>query len=310
MQYKQFAIAMILFFSVNVNAFEIKPFKDELYSHSKRKIIESKNGGSFRKYAWDYHQDVVGRDAVTGEKAKAERIDLSVLKDQKDTVIQYPGGSMETYEVGNPDNAEFALIYIHGANGSKELGGNDYSFGGNFNRAKNLAARNNGVYYSPSVTFDSEGNRGVTELIKSIKKKSPKAKIAIACGSAGAYTCWSMYNAKETGGLLSGMIFVGGAGTDLDLQSSEGFKNKVPVIISHGSKDPLVPWKEYEQQYEAFLKADPKFPVRFELYDGGKHGTPMRMIDWKESMEWAFSKSATAVTANSAVSKPPATGAQ
>ena len=43
---------------------------------------------------------------------------------------------------------------------------NDYTFGGNFNRLKNLAVANGGTYYVPSVrSFDEKGVADVAALI-------------------------------------------------------------------------------------------------------------------------------------------------
>lgn len=48
---------------------------------------------------------------------------------------------------------------------------NDYTFGGNFNRLKNLAVANGGTYYVPSVrSFDDNGVADVAALIADAAK--------------------------------------------------------------------------------------------------------------------------------------------
>ena len=48
--------------------------------------------------------------------------------------------------------AKAVVIYLHGRNGSRFQGTNDWMFGGNFNRIKNLMMRNGGVYLSPDFS--------------------------------------------------------------------------------------------------------------------------------------------------------------
>ncbi len=297
----------ILFLNLSVQAFD--SYNETLFSNKDRLTIEQRNKGSYKRYRWDEMEDVNGRDAIPGVAAKPERIDLEASKKQNAIKIKYSEGEIDTYEIGNPKEAKFATIFIHGANGSKELGANDLSFGGNFNRLKSLATRNNGVYYSPSVELPTSKPKDMFELVKHIKRNSPNAKIVFICGSAGARVCWSVAHDAETSKNLSGLIFVGGARDDYDYQNTDAFKMRLPLIFSHGSKDSLVPVQTYINQYEAILKVDSKYPVRMEIFEGGKHGTPMRNIDYKESLDWIFAnepkildteKKAAAVKAGSA----------
>ena len=41
--------------------------------------------------------------------------------------------------------------------------------------------------------------------------------------------------------------------------------------------------------FEAVHKANSNYPIRFELFDGGKHGTPLRNTDWQKDLNWMFS---------------------
>lgn len=286
-------IIQILIFNSASNAESLNPHKDDLFTLNGREVIETRNNGGFKRYYWDEMQDVNGRDEVPGVSAKSERIDWSVNEKKRSQVISYPGGNIDTYSVGETKDAKLAVIFVHGADGSKELGVNDTSFGGNFNRLKNIAVKNNGVYYSPTVSFDSQGTQGVLEIIKNIKSKSPDAKIVIACGSAGAYTCWQLADKKEAVDNLSGIVMLGGARMHPDYTNSVAFKRKIPIFISHGSKDKLVPWQMWDKEYEKIYRADNKYPIKFELFNNGKHGTPMRMIDWKETLSWMYSNTPT-----------------
>lgn len=270
------------------NAQTLKPFKDDLYSLKNRKVLEARDGGSYKRYVFG-DQDVNGRDKVPGKVAKDERVDLGVLKSQRIVNIPADGGiQVETYEVGEPKNASFAVVFIHGGGGNKDIGANDVSFGGNFNRLKNLVRANGGVYYSPTIGADED----VHTLIRHIRAQSPNAKVVVVCGSAGAFACWDSAKKPDTSPAIAGLIFLGGTDTLPGIENSTIAESRVPIIFSHGSKDPIVPPKEYEDHYAALKKLDPKYPVQMQIFEGGKHGTPIRMIDYKDSLQWIFAENA------------------
>jgi pimeloyl-ACP methyl ester carboxylesterase len=230
-----------------------------------------------------------GPDGKPTRVARAERIDLSVLKDQRTVAIPYDGGTLDSYEIGNPKNAKFAVVFIHGGGDLyKEIGANDKSFGGNFYRLKNLASKNGGVYYSPTVLDD----RAMPGLMKKLKIDAPNAKVIFVCGSAGSHTCWNVARNKELLPQLGGLILQGGASSYPDIANSAMADAKIPVIFSHGTKDPLIPTSVPIEQYKALKKRDAKYPVRMELFEGGKHGTPIRMMDYKETLEWIWAQNA------------------
>jgi hypothetical protein len=266
----------------------LKPFKDDLYSLKSRKVLEARDGGAYKRYVFG-DQDVNGRDKVAGKVAKDNRVDLGVLKSQRVVNIQRDGGAqIEAYEVGEPKNASFAVVFVHGAGGNKDIGANDVSFGGNFNRLKNIVSTNGGVYYSPTVG----GNADVNTLIRHIRNQSPNARVILVCGSAGAFACWDSAKNPKTSQALAGLVFLGGTDTLPGIENSTIAASRLPIIFSHGSKDPIVPPTDYIKHYTALKKMDPKYPVQMQVFEGGKHGTPIRMIDYKESLEWLFAEHA------------------
>ncbi|MDZ4083530.1 MAG: hypothetical protein U1E10_11380 [Bdellovibrionales bacterium] len=289
-----FQLTFILMFSVFSGFAQIalaqtlKPFKDELYSLKNRKVLEARDGGSYKRYVFG-DQDVNGRDKVAGKVAKDIRVDLSVLKSQRIVNVPSDGGfQVEAYEVGEPKNASFAVVFVHGGGGNKDIGANDVSFGGNFNRLKNLVSTNGGVYYSPTVGT----NEDARTLIRHIRTQSPDAKVILVCGSAGAYACWDSARSPQTSPSLAGLIFLGGTDTLPGIENSTIAESRLPIIFSHGSKDPIVPPTEYEEHYKALKKMDPKYPVQMQIFEGGKHGTPIRMIDYKDSLQWLLAENA------------------
>lgn len=267
---------------------KLAPFKDPLFRHGK--ILEKKDKGDFFTVEYKEKRDVNGRDEIPVKKAKAERVEPLPEGSERDVSVAHEGGSMETVEVGNAKGAKFAVIFIHGGGGDKSLGADDWTFGGNFNRLKNLAVRNQGVYYSPSVTFDSQGENGVLAIIRRVKSQSPGAKVVVACGSAGGDICARLSNNEEAAPMLAGLVSLGTATAFPSFTDSPAFKSSVAMVYAHGSRDPILDWKSLHAEYEKIRRAKPGYPQRFMLYNRGNHGTPIRLIDWKETLNWIFAQ--------------------
>ncbi|PWU22270.1 MAG: hypothetical protein C5B49_01120 [Bdellovibrio sp.] len=194
-------------------------------------------------------------------------------------------GTVSTYEIGNISDAgcKWATIWVHGADpGKGDLGIVNNNFGGAFNRMKHLAADNHGLYYSPSV-YDFSNDDGIVALIKYIHSETcPRGKIIMNCGSAGAGICWRIANDKRVSDEISGMVVIGGGVPD-SLKDLEIVKRKVPILLTHGDKGD----DGAEDSHQAVLdlhKSMPDYPVRFVLFENGVHMTPLRMLDWKETM--------------------------
>jgi len=41
-----------------------------------------------------------------------------------------------------------------------------------------------------------------------------------------------------------------------------------------------------ELQFRAIKKAAPDYPIRYDLFMEGVHGTPIRMSDWRMVLNW------------------------
>src|SRR5690606_7217234 len=139
----------------------------------------------------------------------------------------------------------------------------DFTFGGNFNRIKNLMAANSGLYLSPD--FSDFGDRGVAQvaaLIGHYAGQSPQAKIYVACGSMGGALCWKLAGRKDTGARLDGLLLLGSL-WDESFFSSPAFKRRVPVFFGQGSRDPVFPVQNQEAFFRSILARAPGYPTRF-----------------------------------------------
>ena len=253
-------------------------------------------------YEFNEVAHVNGRDCAADEGrtrwievARPQRVNKDVLSPvRKDITI--PGrisasgvksANVETFEVGDPKTAEFAVIFIHGVGADKRLGARDTNIGGNFNRLMNLVVRSKGVYYTPTTNFE-DGGEGVQTIIEKLQKDRPSGtKVILACGSAGAAICHDIAHRKDSAPFLAGLVLVGGAGGLGDFTNSYAYKKRVPVIIAHGSRDGV------DSVIDDFIRIrkqphEKNYPIWIQVYNDGGHMTPVRLIDWKMSLAWIF----------------------
>ena len=128
----------------------LKPFKDELFSN--QTVLENHDNDAFQTIDYQEMRDINGRDQIPERRVKPAYVDTGVRwKSQEDETLQLGDRKLDVTRIGPASGQAFTVIFIHGRGGDRRLGSNDYTFGGNFNRLKNLAYRNGGTYYAPSV---------------------------------------------------------------------------------------------------------------------------------------------------------------
>jgi pimeloyl-ACP methyl ester carboxylesterase len=264
------------------SADRLPPYKDDLFST--QNVLQTGDDGAFDVIEYDEMRDINGRDQIPEKRAQQKYVSLGVRKVQADETLSLDGQRLDVTRVGQAVGAAFTVIFVHGRNGDRRLGVNDYTFGGNFNRLKNLVAGNDGVYYSPTVkTFDSDGVAAIAGLIRYASQQSPGKPVILACASMGSQVCWGVSRDPDSVKRLNGMVIMSGV-TDPDFIKSAFYKAKLPLWFVHGSRDPVYPAGDQQALYEKLHKAG--YPAHFTLYQSGNHGTPIRMIDWRRALNW------------------------
>jgi dienelactone hydrolase len=285
------AVALLFVFPLasHAGAQALKPFKDELFAYPG--ILSSQAGGAYLVVDYSEARDINQRDQVPERRVRAKYVSTGVRKVQQDLALKTDIGTIKHVAVGETEGARIITIYLHGQGGSRKQGVDDFTFGGNFNRIKNLMAANGGLYLSPD--FSDFGDKGTTEiaaLVSHYAEKSPEAKIFVACGSMGGMLCWQLASNKAIAGRLSGLLLLGSLWDD-GFFSSAAFKAKVPVFFGQGSRDPVFPVDKQEAFYRSIIAKSPGYPARFVRFETGTHGTPIRMTDWRETLNWMLSVS-------------------
>lgn len=268
------------------SAATLKPFKDDLFGYGR--ILESRDGGDWLTVDYDEMRDINGRDEIPERRVRRPYVSLGVKRAQANETVDIGGRGLDVFLAGTRENAAFTVIFIHGRGGDRRLGANDYSFGGNFNRLKNLAVENGGAYYAPSArSFDTDGAADIAALIDVVARRSPGQPVILSCASMGSFLCWGVSRNASAVKQLSGMMIMGGA-TDPDFGKSAAFTRKLPLFFSHGSADKTYSSDEQASLYARLRKGG--YPVRFVLFQTGTHGTPVRMTDWRDAINWILSR--------------------
>lgn len=260
----------------------LSPYKDELFAYPG--IASTSDGGAYRVVDYREMRDINGRDEIPERRVRAKYVSTKVRSAQKDLVLKTDAGNIGHFAVGAQAQAKFIVLYLHGQGGSRKQGVDDFTFGGNFNRLKNLAAENGGLYLTPDFSdFGDRGRAEIAALIAHYSGGSPGAKVFVACGSMGGALCWKL--AQDQADQISGLILLGSLWDEAFL-SSAAFKRKVPVFFAHGSRDTVFPVDNQEAFFRSISSASPGYPTRFVRFETGTHGTPIRMIDWRETLNW------------------------
>lgn len=266
----------------------LPPFKDNYFAYPS--VLSSADNGNYKVIDYNEMRDINGRDAVPEKRVKDAYVSLKARAYQKDVTFQTAIGPVKAMAVGKREGASFIVIYLHGRGGNRLQGVNDFTFGGNFNRIKNLAALNGGLYLTPDFKdFGAMGEAQIAGLIEAAKATSPSAPLVLACGSQGGALCWRIASNEKAGNQLSGLILLGSLWDD-GFFKSPAFKKRVPVFFGHGSRDPVFAIDKQEAFYRDIGKRSPGYPVQFRRFESGNHGTPIRMSDWREMLNWIFTK--------------------
>lgn len=265
---------------------QLSPFKDELFAYPT--TVSTGDDGAYLVVDYREARDINGRDAVPERRVSANYVDASVRKVQQDLVLRSDLGDIRHFAVGQTEGASLVTVYLHGQGGSRKQGVDDFTFGGNFNRLKNLMAKNGGLYLSPDFTdFGEKGTAQVAALIAHYAETSPNAGVIIACGSMGGHLCWNLAANKSVAAKLSGLVLLGSLWNE-DFFKSAAFKRRVPVFFGQGSRDTVFPVEQQEAFFRSIRAKASSYPTRFVRFETGTHGTPIRMVDWRDAINWAL----------------------
>ena len=269
----------------------LKPHKDKLFAYPK--VLESGLDGRYLSVDYIKARDIYERDAIPLRKVKNQYVNFGLGFSRRARSYRGPNGKQKFMTIGKyRRGAKVTVIYLHGQGGNRHQGVNDWTFGGNFNRLQTLMKDNGGVLVTPDYTdFKERGTADIAALMREFKSRSPSTIMIIACGSMGGGVCWRLAKTPETAAMMDGMFILGSHWHDDFLTSSTARKGgrHVPIFFGHGSWDPVFDPKVQRSFFEKLIKQTPNYPARFVMFNTGKHGTPIRMVDWRRELNWMLS---------------------
>ncbi|WP_367714900.1 alpha/beta fold hydrolase [Nitratireductor sp. GISD-1A_MAKvit] len=279
-----FSFLFVIFSVVAAQAFELASHKDRLFAYPA--VLSSGEGGAYRVVDYQELRDINGRDAVPERRVEGRYVSTGVRRFQQDLALRTDAGTVRHFAVGKTRQARAIVLYLHGQGGNRRQGVNDFSFGGNFNRIKNLMAKSGGLYLSPDIPdFRARGTAQIAALIAHYAAQSPGAPVFVACGSMGGALCWQLARHEDTARRLGGLLLLGSM-WDEGFFQSPAIAARVPVFFGHGSEDRVFPVETQEAFFRKIRSAAKGYPARFVRFETGTHGTPIRMTDWRETLNW------------------------
>ena len=268
-------------------AYRLESFKDRLFDYPG--LLAGKPDDAFVIVDYDKRRDIHRRDKVWEREVFGEYVSMKPSSTQEDLTLQANGRTISYMRVGEPRGAKAVVIYVHGQGGNRFQGMNDVSFGGNFNRIKNLMVRNSGLYITLDVKdFKERGAADVKALIQHYTQRSPGARAYVACGSMGGFLCWRLAQDSGAARMMGGILLMGSTWDEGFFSSATFRAGALPIYFGHGSWDEVYDWKRQAKCFERLKARAPKYPARFTLFETGTHGTPIRMTDWRLILNWMF----------------------
>jgi len=254
-----------------------------------RPFLDVGDGGRYLHIPYDELVDINKRDEVPVRKVRSYWVRKLPKGAETEGAYSAGGRTLAYRAVGAlQGGSKFTVIYVHGKGGNKDWGFDDERFGGNFNRLKNLVLKSGGAYVSPDFTdFEGDGFADIKALVAKYRPLT-SGRLVVACGSLGNMHCWQIARDPQTARQVDGLIVLAGFPDERFLTTAvaRGKAGWIPLVIGHGSWDPDYDYKPTLELYRSIRAKAPNYPVRYLLFETGKHGAPVRMIDWRDTLNW------------------------
>ena len=281
MRIAAFAFALLFATPALAQTVQLAPYKDGMFALPQ--VLESSDGGAFRRVDYREGRDVNGRDEVPGRKVRSRYVSFRPRGSEDEGKVEI-GGQLIGYAVaGRQRSPSVVTIYVHGRGGDRKQGMNDRSFGGNFNRLKNLMVRNGGLHVAPDIPDDP--TLAIETVGALARYYGGTRNVVVACGSQGAVVCYGLLADESVRDRLAGIALLGGF-PDRNALDNLSQGSPVPIYIGHGTRDEVYSARDVTAFYEAIRARVPDYPVQLVLFESGIHGTPIRMTDWRETINW------------------------
>jgi predicted esterase len=106
----------------------------------------------------------------------------------------------------------------------------------------------------------------------------------------GGQFCWSLLAEDQVVGAVAAVVMLSANNppTRVEAMRKAAGRRTIPLLIGHGTRDKVFGWDAAKALYEGLHHGG--YPVRFVSFEAGNHGTPLRMIDWRDSLNWLLAR--------------------
>ena len=190
-----------------------------------------------------------------------------------------------------PKAPRIITIYLHGQGGSRKQGVDDFTFGGNFNRIKNLMAANGGLYLSPDFSdFGDKGAAEIAALIAPLCRKVAGREDLRRLRLDGRRICaGSLPPTRRVAAALSGLLLLGSLWDDGFLAQRRPSSARCRSSSARAAATRCSRSRSRRRSSARSRAKSAGYPARFVRFETGTHGTPIRMTDWRETLNWMLS---------------------
>ncbi|MEF2072344.1 alpha/beta hydrolase family protein [Consotaella aegiceratis] len=264
-------------------------YKDALFAYPG--LTAYRDDGRYVDVDYSETRDIDQRDAVPERRVRPNYVSRIAAGLSHEQTLPTEAGPLPVATVGDTAHPHAIVVFIHGRGGDRRLGMNDWTFGGNFNRLKNLMVKAGGLYVTADAgAFQPDDAARIRGLLEQLGRNNPGTPLVLACGSMGGELCWQLAGEPFFARSVNGFVLLGG-NSSLEryrrMHSAAG-TTTIPLVMAQGTEDSVYPWSRQKAAFDDIRKAYPQQPVRFVSFDGGSHGTPIRMIDWRTALNWIF----------------------
>ena len=114
------------------------------------------------------------------------------------------------------------------------------------------------------------------------------ARLFVACGSMGGCICWKLAANDCLPARLSGLMLLGSVCDEdfLERRPSNG-KSRYSSAMAAATQSFAV--DKLQAFFRSIAAPTRGYPPRFVRFENGTHGTPIRMVNWRETLNWMMS---------------------
>jgi len=277
---------VILITTKTIDYLQLKPYKDDLFKYIWW-VLKTEYNNNISWIDYDVIRDIEDRDIIDVDRVYDKYVELIPDWFRNERSTHSPYWTQYYWEVKDKKikdkDVEIVVLYFHWMWGDRHQWINDYTFGWIFNRIQNLMIKNNWVYISNDFTdFYEKWSIDMRIFLYKIRKEYPNAKIILSGASSGWTLIWNILRDEKMQDNIDWILLIG----SVVFFEHNIYDNEIPIYIGHGTRDKNINYYNKYKFYSDLKNNNYNYPIKIEFFEGWVHWTPIRMVNWKENLNW------------------------